>query len=125
MNVIRRFGFFSLPLAVLIGCAKTPSTPQAKAPNADAGQTKTKELTVEQETKIQTALAKLPDADRPLALAQKFCPIQKTRLGIMGKPDRIEIEGQPVFLCCSGCEDDARANPKKTLDQVAQFKNGQ
>ena len=40
------------------------------------------------------------------------------------KADRIDLEGQPVFLCCSGCEDDARADSKKTLDQVAQFKKG-
>ena len=53
---------------------------------------------------------------------QKFCPIQKTRLGSMGKPARIEIEGQPVFLCCSGCADEARKDPKTTLDQVARFK---
>jgi hypothetical protein len=124
MNVIRFFGCLFLSLAILVGCAKTPSTPPAKAPQAESGQTKAKELTPEQETRIQNALAKLSDADRALAQSQKFCPIQKTRLGIMGKPDRIEIEGQPVFLCCSGCEDDARANPKKTLEQVAQFKNG-
>ena len=61
-------------------------------------------------------------ADRPLAQAQKFCPVQKSLLGTMGKPDRIEIDGQPVFLCCAACADDARADPNKTLKQVALFK---
>jgi hypothetical protein len=123
MNAIRWFGFLFLGLFILSGCTKSSSNPKVDASKADPAQSKAKELTSEQEAKVQAALAKLSDADRPLALAQKFCPIQKTRLGIMGKPDRIEIDGQPVFLCCSGCEDDARADPKKTLDQVAQLKN--
>jgi hypothetical protein len=122
MTAIRWFGFLFLGVVTLIGCTKSPSTPKPDAPKADTVQTKGTELAPEQETKIQAALAKLSDIDRPLAQAQKFCPIQKTRLGSMGKPDRIEIEGQPVFLCCSGCADDARAEPKKTLDQVASFK---
>ena len=123
MTAIRWLGFFLfLGVLSLIGCTKSPGTPKPDVPKTDTLQTKGADVPPEQEPKIQTALAKLSDTDRPLALAQKFCPIQKTRLGSMGKPDRIEIEGQPVFLCCSGCADDARAEPKKTLDQVASFK---
>jgi hypothetical protein len=117
MNAIRLFGL--LVLVIVVGCTKSPSTPKA-----DQSQTTAKEPSPDQEAKIEAAVAKLSATDRPLAQAQKFCPIQKTRLGIMGKPDRIEIDGQPVFLCCSGCEDDARADPKKTLDQIAEFKKG-
>jgi hypothetical protein len=122
VNAIRWFIFLFLVVVTLVGCTRSSSTSKPDAPKADTVQTKGKELAPEQEAKIQAALAKLSDIDRPLALAQKFCPIQKTRLGSMGKPDRIDIEGQPVFLCCSGCADDARADPKKTLDQVAHFK---
>ena len=119
MNTMRLFGFLILGFVTLIGCSKTPDTP-----SSDSGKSKTNELTPTEEAKIKTAFGKLSDTDRLLAEAQKFCPVQKTRLGSMGKPDRIEIDGQPVFLCCSGCADDARTEPKKTLDQIAQFKKG-
>jgi hypothetical protein len=122
MNAIRCF--LILGVVILIGCSKAPDAPKPDTAKADAGPTKAKELTPEKEAKIEAALAKLSEVDQPLAQAQKFCPIQKTRLGSMGKPDRIEVEGQPVFLCCSSCEEEALANAKKTLDQVALFKKG-
>ncbi|HWY86147.1 MAG TPA: hypothetical protein VNX28_05460 [Gemmataceae bacterium] len=119
MNPKHCFACTVIGLLALIGCTESPSTVK---PNSNSSQAKVEELAPELKTKIQTALAKLSDADRPLAQAQKFCPVQKGLLGTMGKPDRIEIEGQPVFLCCWGCADDARADPKKTLHQVALFK---
>jgi hypothetical protein len=122
MNAIRCFGI--LGLIVLIGCSKTPDAPKSDTAKAEPSPTKAKAPTPDQEAKIEAGLAKLSDTDKLLAQAQKFCPIQKTRLGSMDKPARIELEGQPVFLCCSSCEDEARANPKKTLDQVALFKMG-
>jgi hypothetical protein len=121
MTPYRCFGLSFLGLAVLIGCTKSSTAPQPDTQNTNAVRAKGTDL-APSEAKIQAALAKLADADRPLAQAQKFCPIQKTRLGSMGKPARIEIEGQPVFLCCSGCADEARKDPKATLDQVARFK---
>jgi hypothetical protein len=105
----RLFGVLILVLATVAGCAKTPTAPKAENTPID-------------EAKIQAALAKLSDADRPLAEAQKYCPVEKTRLGSMGKPARIDIDGQAVFLCCSGCAAEARADAKKTLGQVAQFR---
>ena len=76
-----------------------------------------------EEAEIKSAMEKLPDADRKLAQAQKICPVlQDSPLGSMGVPIKVTIQGQPVFLCCDGCEKSARANPKKTLDEVARLK---
>jgi hypothetical protein len=44
------------------------------------------------------------------------------RLGSMDVPVKVMIEGQPVFLCCAGCEDKAKANPKQTLQKVEELK---
>jgi len=117
MTAIRYFALLTIGVAVIVGCSKRNDAPPAKTDAAQAPAPK-----AEDEAKIKTALAKLSDADRPLAESQKFCPVQKSRLGSMGKPARIELDGQPVFLCCAGCEDDARANAKKTLEQVAQWR---
>jgi len=76
----------------------------------------------EKETKIKAGLAKLSPEDRKLAEAQKYCPVQKTRLGSMGKPVKLMIEGKPVFLCCGGCKDEAEEAPAKTLATVEQLK---
>lgn len=72
--------------------------------------------------KIEAALAKLSPEDRKLAAMQQFCPNTKTRLGLMGPPVKVLIEGQPVFLCCDGCRDAVLANPKQTLATVAELK---
>jgi hypothetical protein len=73
--------------------------------------------------KAAVAIAKLPAADQPLAEAQLFCPTAKdSRLGSMGTPLKLVLEGKPVFLCCKGCEDAARANSKATLAKVEEIK---
>ena len=75
------------------------------------------------EAKVTATLAKLPAGDRPLAEAQKFCPVLKdSRLGSMGVPDKIIIDGQSVFVCCRSCIKGAQANPKETLAKVNQLK---
>lgn len=73
--------------------------------------------------KATAAVAKLPAADQPLAEAQLFCPIEEGgRLGSMGTPVKVMLEGKPVFLCCKGCEDSARDDAKATLAKVEKIK---
>lgn len=70
-------------------------------------------------------LAKLPAEDRKSAESQQFCAAQTgTRLGSMGVPAKIELNGKPVFLCCAGCEAAARRDAGKTLERVEQLKAG-
>ncbi len=71
------------------------------------------------DAKIDLALNKLDPKDRELAKAQKFCPIlAESRLGSMGAPVKVLLEGQPVFLCCPGCQSKAKKNPAATLEIV-------
>jgi hypothetical protein len=108
---------------VLIGCKAGPvdkpagsgteqQTASAK-PAADAGE----------EAKIQAALAELSPADRKLAEEQGYCAVQNdSRLGSMGKPVKIMVKDQPVFLCCGHCRKTAQADPDKTLARVKQLR---
>jgi hypothetical protein len=41
----------------------------------------------------------------------------------MGKPFKVMVEGEPVFLCCEGCKDDALAKPAETVAKVRQMRN--
>jgi multidrug efflux pump subunit AcrA (membrane-fusion protein) len=75
--------------------------------------TSTKSSKEEQE--IATELAKLSPADRLLAEKQRYCVIsEESRLGSMGKPIKLMLAGEPVFLCCEGCEDAAKASAQAT-----------
>jgi hypothetical protein len=76
----------------------------------------------DEDSEVKANLAKLSPADRALAEAQKFCPETGDLLGSMGKPFKEVIQGQPVFLCCDGCRDDALKHPKMTLEKVKELK---
>jgi len=71
----------------------------------------------------KASLARLDPEDRKLAEEQKYCVVQNDkRLGSMGTPVKIMVKGQPVFLCCGGCEKKALADPDKTLAKVEELK---
>ena len=75
------------------------------------------------DAKINASLADLSREDRKLAEAQKFCAVEsENRLGSMGKPVKLMIDGQSVFLCCIGCEDAAKEEPAKTLAKAKELK---
>ena len=67
------------------------------------------------QVKIRAAMEKLSAEDRKLAEVQVFCAIdQDSPLGTMGPIYKVMVKGQPVFLCCKGCEAEARADRKST-----------
>jgi len=74
------------------------------------------------EAEITAARSKLTAADLALVQAQDICPISDERLGSMGKPFKLMLKDRPVFLCCDGCEDEAREDPDKTLAKVEELK---
>jgi uncharacterized protein (TIGR03000 family) len=75
------------------------------------------------EQAVAESLAKLAPDDRKAAQAQRFCAVQEgVRLGSMGVPVKVTVKGQPVFLCCTGCEDKAKADPDQALEKVRKSK---
>jgi Cu(I)/Ag(I) efflux system membrane fusion protein len=79
-------------------------------------------MTRDEDADVQAALAKLSPADRTLAETQGNCPILGTRLGSMGVPVKLTLQGLPVFVCCEGCVKKAKSDEKATLDKVAGLK---
>jgi Cu(I)/Ag(I) efflux system membrane fusion protein len=76
----------------------------------------------DEEDKVQAALDKLDPADRRAVEEQRRCPVLNTRLGSMGAPVSLTLQGRKVFLCCKGCVKKARADEKATLARVAALK---
>ena len=76
------------------------------------------------EAKVSAELAKLSPDDRKIAEAQKYCAVMShERLGAMGPPLKLDIKGEPVFVCCKGCRQKALKNPDETLAKVAAMKD--
>ena len=68
------------------------------------------------EKQITESMSELSAADRKLAQAQRFCTMMEySRLGAMGTPVKVMIDGKPVFVCCEGCVEDAVKAGKDTL----------
>lgn len=78
----------------------------------------------EAEADIRAELAKLPAADRAAAEKQRYCPRTGERLGSMGVPVKLELQGRAVFVCCGGCRAEVRANPEQMLKRVDAFLAG-
>ena len=73
--------------------------------------------------KIAVALAKLPEADRAAAEAQRWCAVMDdNRLGSMGTPVKVTANGKAVFLCCAACKAKATTNGPATLAKAAELK---
>jgi hypothetical protein len=104
---------FVIASAAWLAVTWAAEAPQPAAPTAAAAP-------LDEEQEIQAAIAELPEADRPLAVAQRWCAVeQDNRLGSMGAPIKVILDGKPVFLCCSGCTKRAKANVKATLGAAA------
>lgn len=113
LNRLVGFGALVLLAALAVaGCNTNKDKPHADAP---AVPTKPDEVATER--------AKLDPADRASVDAQEWCVVQtEERLGSMGPPVKLDIKGQPVFICCKGCKRKAEADPDKTLTKVAELK---
>ena len=105
-----------LPLGLLVlaltGCSSNTSAPATSAPPPASSS-----------DEVQTERAKLSGEDRALVDAQEWCVVSTDeRLGSMGPPLKLEIKGQPVFVCCKSCKRKAEADPDKTLAKVEELK---
>jgi YHS domain-containing protein len=62
-------------------------------------------------------VATVPASEQQLAAAaiarQKTCPVSGKPLGSMGDPVAVEVNGQKLYVCCSGCVKAVQSNPTK------------
>ncbi len=70
-------------------------------------------------------LAKLPKATRAVtpktvnAADQKICPVTSLKLGSMGDPIAVDVEGRKVWTCCAACPPKLKATPARYLARLA------
>ncbi|MBY0229752.1 MAG: hypothetical protein K2W96_10770 [Gemmataceae bacterium] len=100
MSAATRLGLACLLAALAAGCSGSGMPGKAKATPEE----------------VAAARAGLPEADRALADEQEWCAVAtKQRLGSMGVPVKVAVNGTAVLLCCSHCEKKALADAAKTL----------
>lgn len=98
---------------VLVGCSSTTT------PTSEAGPPKDPPKLDE----VAAERARLSPGDRALVEAQEWCVVSSDeRLGSMGPPMKLDIQGQSVFICCKGCKKRAEAEPDRTLARVEELK---
>ncbi|WLD13553.1 efflux RND transporter periplasmic adaptor subunit [Planctellipticum variicoloris] len=68
---------------------------------------------------FEDPLAGLSAEDRRLAKRQEVCPVADLKLGTMGQPVRLSVDGKPVFLCCEACRKSLLSEPDKYLKKLA------
>jgi len=110
-------------LTVFAGCSNEEPKAAPVAPKAE--DQKTEDQKTESAAPAEKTAAELPEGLKDLSpedLAavqkQKVCPVSGEKLGAMGKPVKVTVKGQTVFLCCSGCEDDLKKDPDKYLAKL-------
>lgn len=106
----------------LTGCGdKKPEKPKDDKSKATTS-VEPKSEEEEKAEKIAAAIAKLPEAERAAATAQKTCPVADEALGSMGPPYKVTVEGRDVYLCCEGCKEELEKDPKKYFAKMDEKK---
>ncbi len=68
--------------------------------------------------KMTETLASFSPEDRESAMKQHFCPVGGEMLGSMGAPEKVDVNGQSVWICCKGCKKKLLADPDKYLAKL-------
>jgi Cu(I)/Ag(I) efflux system membrane fusion protein len=67
---------------------------------------------------VKTYLASLDLKPTLTPEEQKVCPVTKAKLGSMGDPIAVEVEGRKVWVCCEGCPPKLKADLSRYLDRL-------
>ncbi|MCA9088016.1 MAG: hypothetical protein KDA90_05200 [Planctomycetaceae bacterium] len=68
--------------------------------------------------KMKAELAKLSPEDAASAEKQHLCPVSGGMLGTMGAPIKIDVNGETVWICCSGCKQKLLDHPDEYLAKL-------
>lgn len=80
----------------------------------------TRAVNVSEEAKSAVTLAKLDRSDDAGIARQEVCPVTGAKLGSMGDPIKVLIDGKPLYLCCQGCVAKVKSAPETYLRKVEQ-----
>ncbi len=97
-----------------------PSNPDPSNPD-HAGHDHGDHATIDADSpmaKMMPGLKELSPEDYGSAMAQHACPVSGEMLGTMGAPEKVDVNGKSVWICCDGCKDKLLADPDKYLAKL-------
>lgn len=65
--------------------------------------------------KMMSDLKELSSADYTFALGQHTCPVSGEILGTMDAPEKVDVNGKSIWICCGGCKAKLLAVPENYL----------
>ncbi|HWE40276.1 MAG TPA: efflux RND transporter periplasmic adaptor subunit [Isosphaeraceae bacterium] len=69
--------------------------------------------------KVQAEPARyIAKVSMPTPEEQQICPVTGLKLGSMGDPIRVEVQGRSVWVCCPACPAKLKAEPSKYLPRL-------
>ena len=84
--------------------------------NADAYVTQTYKVKGKE---IRPGVFEATLSDAKAIAAQKTCPVMDEKLGGMGTPQKVNVGGKAVYICCAGCAKKLHADPQKYLAMLS------
>ena len=95
---------------------KGDEPPAVEGPKAENTKSESKDakLTADE----LAAIKELPATEQAAAIQQAVCPVSDHHLGSMEKPFKVSAEGRTFYLCCKGCEEDFKADPKGVIAKL-------
>lgn len=104
----------------VVGCnSKAPNTKSTPSTGKSSNkQNEQADDTQSDMEKMKAELAKLSPEDAASAEKQHFCPVSGEMLGVMGAPQKVDVNGQQVWICCAECKDKLLANPDEYLAKL-------
>jgi YHS domain-containing protein len=101
------------------GKAETPPAPSSPPKLEEPKQSSKSDTAPTKLTEEELAAIKeLPAAEQVVAIKQAVCPVSGHNLGSMDKPIKVSAEGRTFYLCCGGCEEELKANPKAAIAKL-------
>ena len=73
------------------------------------------------DAKMLAEINQLPDEDQTMAIKQVICPVTEYKLGSMGVPPKVMVNGEPVFICCEGCREGLLEEPAMYLAKLRDY----
>lgn len=64
---------------------------------------------------------RLPEPNQTI---QQVCPVTGAKLGSMGSPVPVVVDGQTIYVCCAGCVEKLKQNPEKYLPTSRSLSGG-
>ena len=96
--------------------SRQADAPSLEGPKTDESVETGKPVTLTDEEIAR--VKKLPEDEQAAAMAQAVCPVSGHHLGFMGVPAKTTALGRTIYLCCSGCEEDVKADPEAVIAKL-------